>query len=1259
MTNNMQKEAAFKVITLTLVFLLVFGNSLFQVGHVFAEADVAKPVLNSIMVEPKDASVGDTVKISVDAVDAETGIKSVYISYKTPITQKTKGYLLTYNPDTEKYETQISITDGTENGTWQLDYVSIEDQGENKLNLYDIDSGVSLNKTDLSSGDFNVTGTTGADVTNPVLKSIVTEPKESTVGDTVKISIKAEDTESGIKSVYISYKTPITQKTKGYLLTYNPETGNYEKTIDISDELERGTWQLDYVSIEDQGENKLNLYDIDSGVSLNKTDLSSGDFSIQDGEFIQPLDQRVVTKNERWTSEIINGDLYIGPKAVLTINGNVTVNGNIYVLGALVSYGTFNVNGTIYANSYTWGVSTTLYNGTVNIRGGINNIRSQVATNRPVKDIPFEIYTNPIIAENGVIKYLEGATLPIADMYVEDKKVDLRWNGTFYLNDLFVENKENLDITFIDVFGTRIRKQIPLKIVDTIAPTAAANIPAGYYGSSKSIELSMSEAGTIYYTLDGKTPTTSSKVYSGPIEINKTTTLKFLAVDKYGNQSEVYTEKYLFFTVSDVTDQSTSITGSAQPNATVLVKADNSEWSGTADQSGEFTVDIPKLLAGTSLTIQSTTKDGLESEAIDLTVKDVTAPVKPEVNEVTDQSKQVTGKAEEGAIIKVKAGNTEIGTGTAGSDGKFTINIPLQQAGSKLSVTATDQAGNTSEETSVQVKDVTAPAKPEVNEVTDQSKQVTGKAEEGAIIKVKAEDVEIGTGKAGANGEFTIDILFQRAGSTLVVTATDQAGNTSEGITVQVKDVTAPSAPDVKDVTDKSTQVIGKAEVGAIIKVKAGDTEIGTGTAGTDGKFTINIPLQKAGSILTVTATDQAGNTSKKTTVQIKDVTAPAKPVVNVVNNKSKQVTGKAEVGAKITVVTAGKTIGTGTVKEDGTFTVDIPQQSTDTTLIVTATDKAGNVSEETKVIVQLLNPSVKYKTHVQDYGWQEFVKDGELAGTEGEGKRLEAIQIKLENMPYTGGITYTTHVQDYGWLKEVSDGVMSGTSGESRRLEAIKINLTGEMAEQYDIYYRVHVQDYGWLDWAKNGEPAGTAGRAKRLESIEIVLVKKGGQAPGSTAKPYLEPIPSVVYTTHVQDYGWLANVKDGAMSGTSGKAKRLEGIKISLQNSPYSGSIEYTTHVQDYGWLKNVTNGAMSGTTGKSKRLEAIEINLSGEIAKHYDIYYRVHIQDYGWLGWAKNGMRAGSEGLARRLEGIEIKLVEKGKGETVNPNASFIRK
>ncbi len=75
----------------------------------------------------------------------------------------------------------------------------------------------------------------------------------------------------------------------------------------------------------------------------------------------------------------------------------------------------------------------------------------------------------------------------------------------------------------------------------------------------------------------------------------------------------------------------------------------------------------------------------------------------------------------------------------------------------------------------------------------------------------------------------------------------------------------------------------------------------------------------------------------------------------------------------------------------------------------------------------------------------------------------------------------------------------MSGTQGESKRLEAIQIQPHGQVADSYDVWYRVHAQTFGWMGWACNGEEAGTAGYSKRLEAIQIVLVPKGGQAPSS----------------------------------------------------------------------------------------------------------------------------------------------------------------
>ncbi len=286
---------------------------------------------------------------------------------------------------------------------------------------------------------------------------------------------------------------------------------------------------------------------------------------------------------------------------------------------------------------------------------------------------------------------------------------------------------------------------------------------------------------------------------------------------------------------------------------------------------------------------------------------------------------------------------------------------------------------------------------------------------------------------------------------------------------------------------------------------------------------------------------------------------------------------------------------------------------------------------------------SITYRVHCQTHGDMDWVKEGELSGTQGEAKRLEAIWINMENNTgLEGDIVYTTHVQSYGWQGDLEDestwaknGELSGTQGEAKRLESIKIKLTGELAEKYDVLYRVHCQTWGWTDWVSNGMEAGTTGQGKRLEAIQINLVEKA-----STDKS-----AEIQYTTHVQTYGWLDPVGDGEMSGTEGQAKRLEGIKIQLVNSDYTGAISYKVHAQTYGWMYWMSNYTMSGTSGEAKRLEAIQIMLTGEVSTAYDVYYRVHSQTYGWLGWAMNGQIAGTSGLSKRLEGIEICLVEKG--------------
>lgn len=303
-------------------------------------------------------------------------------------------------------------------------------------------------------------------------------------------------------------------------------------------------------------------------------------------------------------------------------------------------------------------------------------------------------------------------------------------------------------------------------------------------------------------------------------------------------------------------------------------------------------------------------------------------------------------------------------------------------------------------------------------------------------------------------------------------------------------------------------------------------------------------------------------------------------------------------------------------------------------------TSETNNSTTESNDETQ--DASVSYETHVQDIGWQGEKQEGEVAGTTGQSKRVEALQIQLENSPYEGQINYQTHVQNIGWQSAVSDGQIAGTTGQSYRLEALKIWLSGDVSNYYSIQYRVHVQDIGWQDWVCDGLTAGTTGLSKRIEALQIRLIR------------FAETDPEIQYQPHQQDVGWKQYASNGDIAGSVGQSKQLEAIRINLNQSKYSGDVRYQVHVQDIGWQDWVSNGAMAGTTGQSKGLQAIRILLNGDISDQYSVYYRVHSSSYGWLDWVKDGLVAGTTGLSKAFEAIQIFIVNKFASVQLDSNS-----
>ncbi|MEC0623349.1 Ig-like domain-containing protein [Staphylococcus warneri] len=548
-------------------------------------------------------------------------------------------------------------------------------------------------------------------------------------------------------------------------------------------------------------------------------------------------------------------------------------------------------------------------------------------------------------------------------------------DGNYVINiptDEDLKGGEELPVTSTDKAGNK-SDVATTEVTDTTAPEAPTVNPVTSDDTTITGKAEPNSTVTVTFpdgtTATGNTDADGNYVIDIPSneDLKGGETLPVTSTDKAGNTSQPASTVVTDTTaptvpsVNPVSSEDKTVTGKAEPGSTVTVTfPDGTTASGTTDADGNYTIDIPAnedLKGGETLPVTATDKDGNKSEEATTTVSDKTAPEAPTVNPVTSDDTQITGKAEPNSTVTVTFPDGHTASGTTDADGNYVINIPSSEdlkGGETLPVTATDKAGNTSEQASTVVTDTTAPTVPSVNPVTSDDTQITGKAEPGSTVTVTFPDGTTATGTTDADGNYTIDIPTNedlKGGETLPVTATDKDGNKSEPATTVVTDTTAPTVPSVNPVTSDDTQITGKAEPGSTVTVTFPDGNTASGTTDADGNYVINIPSGedlKGGETLPVTATDKDGNKSEPATTVVTDTTAPTVPTVNPVTSDDKTITGKAEPGSTVTVTFPDGNTASGTTDEDGNYTITIPTNEDlkgGEALPVTSTDKAGNTS--------------------------------------------------------------------------------------------------------------------------------------------------------------------------------------------------------------------------------------------------------------------------------------------------------------------------
>ena len=323
--------------------------------------------------------------------------------------------------------------------------------------------------------NFEVTGT-AADITAPIVdvSTLKVSQKTATAGDTVKVSVKVTD-ETEINSVQIVYRRPKTYNDSSTLfLDYNVTTGYYEGDIKIEENSEDGIWEIKYIYVYDKSNNSRIIYNTNVSSYDENADLSIADFEvIEDNRYntISPLENvTVYTSNTTVSNKTINGDVYIGPEAVVTLS-NVTVTGNIYVLGGLRASSINAVS--LYARYMSFSYITSYRHGEVSISGSNSFTGTTSFASNYCPEVPFRI--DEAINKDGKL-YIKGATAQIADMYILGTKININNNGRFVFEGIDVQDAEYITIQWVMYDGSKQERKVVLSDENGNIPLIDINI---------------------------------------------------------------------------------------------------------------------------------------------------------------------------------------------------------------------------------------------------------------------------------------------------------------------------------------------------------------------------------------------------------------------------------------------------------------------------------------------------------------------------------------------------------------------------------------------------------------------------------------------------------------------------------------------------------------------------------------------------------------------------------------------------------------
>lgn len=632
--------------------------------------DTEPPKLSDVKVLTPSAKPNEKVKMEVVMSD-ESKLMHGHIQFKHALTDTYLSGSFYFNEVKNKYEVIADMPEDVKNGTWNLYAVYLTDKYDNSKTYTPRDYPF------LNNLKFNVAGGI-SDFSKPIFRSASLVESKLYAGDTLTALVDAEDKDSGIGRVTISFTHKVTGHNFWDEMVWDEKLGKYRLDFPISISQMTGDYRIDQITIQDKVHNLLFVYPNTPGVTLPTLTIKPlftgvNSMGLIRGTSFDPMSGVAAysTSEDDLTSSIkVEGEVDTNQNGIYLLKYSVPSKNRNYVYR---NYRWVTVNeeklmepnqndGTTYFNTDV--VIGVPENDSVSLKNG-NKIMTLTTDTHLVTEGTYQIVTSDSAARTASIS--DGRSIGT----VSKASVSTTKAGS---NFRFVIDKTAPAAPLLNTVTTNST---------SISGKTEAGAKVKIYVNNKYLKSVKADSKGNY------------KTYINKQKIN--TDVKINSTDVAGNRSKYKMLKVVHApTLNAVTNKSSSLSGEALPYAKVNLYLGGKYYkSGIANKYGYYKISIPKQPAGKKLKVTETVK-GKVSPATSVLVLDRIPPAAPVVNKVSYTSTSVTGKGEKGASVYILNGTKQLARAKVSSNATFKVYIAKQKRGTTITIYLVDTAGNKS-----------------------------------------------------------------------------------------------------------------------------------------------------------------------------------------------------------------------------------------------------------------------------------------------------------------------------------------------------------------------------------------------------------------------------------------------------------------------------------------------------------------------------------------------------------------------------------